>query len=327
MFSRFTAPLAARAAAYQQLGILLDAGFDLQHALGVLIARPDAGRDSRAWQAIALAQRRGLGLCDAIRASRSRWPAFDLALLGAGERSGRLAACCTLLGRYYTNHTNLLRSVLAAATYPIVLLHALLVLGPLPALIRDGDLMAYLTQSLGTLAAIYGLLAGLQRMLRQPQRVVWRARVEGILRGVPVLGDALRTLALARLAAALEALLSAGLGMDEAWSTAGAASGSPALSAATARFAPQLARGASASTVLRTSEAFPQDFTYHYQAAEAAGRLDHSLRLLATRYEAAGFQSLRQFCRVLPQLLMVVLAVLIGFQLVKAWQAQLPPLE
>lgn len=327
LFYRFTAPLAARAAAYQQLAILLDAGFDLQHALGVLIARPEAGNERRVWQAIALAQRRGLGLSDAIRASRSRWPAFDLALLRAGERSGRLAACLTLLGRYHTNHTNLLRSVLAAATYPLVLLHALLLLGPLPALIRDGDLVAYLTQSLGTLAVIYALLAGLRCVLRQPQRAVWRASLEGILSGVPILGDALRTLALARLASALEALLSAGLGMDEAWSTAGAASGSPALAAATARFAPQLARGISATTLLRASDAFPQEFIYQYQAAEAAGRLDHSLRLLATRYEAAGFQSLRQFCRALPQLLLVVLAVLIGVQIMKAWQAQLPPIE
>lgn len=319
--------MAARASAYQQLGLLLDSGLDLQHALGVLTGGADVRSTAQVWRAVALAQRRGLALSEAIRRSRVRWPVFDLALLQTGERSGRLAACCALLGRYYTNHTNLWRSVIAAATYPVVVLHALVLLGPLPALFRDGDLVAYLGRSLGVLAVLYAALAGLLCLLREPQRAVWRAHVERLTNLVPVLGEALRTLALARLANALHALLSAGLGMDEAWKTAGAASGSPLLAATTARFAPQLAAGSSATGLLRASEVFPPEFVYQYQAAEAAGRLDESLRRLAARYEAAGFQSLRHFCRLVPQLLMVVVAVVAGYHIIKAWQAQLPPID
>lgn len=327
MLNRLTAPLAARAAAYQQLGLLLESGLDLQHALGLLTARSSSGPSDRVWQAIAQAQRRGLDLGAAIRACEPRWPTFDLALLDAGERSGRLAACCTLLGRHYTRHTALLRRVLADAMYPIFLLHALVLLRPLPALFAGCGLGSFLVQSVGVLALIYAGIALLRALLRADRRRLWQRRLEQLLGAVPVLGDALRTLALARLAAALEALLSAGIGMDQAWQQAGAASGSSTLATATARFAPALARGASSSSVLATSGVFPLEFVSLYQAAEAAGRLDHSLRQIAERYTAAGFQSLRDFCRALPKLLLMVVAVVIGFQVFDAWQARLPVVD
>ena len=327
MLNRLTAPLAARAATYQQLGLLLESGLDLQHALGLITAGPSTQPSDRAWRAIAQAQRRGLGLSTAIRTCEPRWPSFDLALLEVGERSGRLAACCTLLGRHYTRHTALLRRVLADATYPIALLHALILLRPVPALFAGGSLGSFLRQSVGVLALLYVGIALLRALLRADRGRLWQRRLEQVLGVVPVLGDALRTLALARLAAALEALLSAGIGMDEAWRQAGAASGSSALAAATADFAPALARGASSSSVLAASGVFPHEFVSLYQAAEVAGRLDHSLRQIADRYTAAGFQSLRDFCRALPKLLLVVVAVVIGFQIFDAWQERLPVVD
>jgi type II secretory pathway component PulF len=53
--------------------------------------------------------------------------------------------------------------------------------------------------------------------------------VERTLRWVPILGKARQDLALARLAAALEALLNAGVPIIGAWELAATASGSPAL--------------------------------------------------------------------------------------------------
>jgi type II secretory pathway component PulF len=45
----------------------------------------------------------------------------------------------------------------------------------------------------------------------------WRARIESVSNFIPILGAARRFLALARLAAALEALISAGVNIVEAW--------------------------------------------------------------------------------------------------------------
>lgn len=324
MLNRFAAPLAARAACYQQLGLLLESGFDLSHALRVLTTQSATTAPARDWQGIARTQRSGLSLGAAIRASQPGWAAFDLALIDAGERSGRLAACCTLLGRHYTQQASLLRRVLADATYPLVLLHALIVLRPIPALFSGGSLGHYLAGSLGVLLAIYLGLGLLRRLLQAAHGQVWRGRVERVLGAVPVLGDALRTLALARLAAALEALISAGIGLDEAWRQAGMASGSSALATATARFAPALARGLSSASALADSKAFPLEFVSQYHAAEAAGRLDHCLRGLAVRYTTEGFQSLRNFCRAVPKILLLLIALLVGFQIARAWLAHLP---
>ena len=65
-------------------------------------------------------------------------------------------------------------------------------------------------------------------------------------------------LALSRLAAALEALISAGVNIVEAWDLAATASGSPALRRAVATWKPQLAAGRTPAELVRACPLFPE---------------------------------------------------------------------
>ena len=88
--------------------------------------------------------------------------------------------------------------------------------------------LAYLRQTLGLLAPIYLVTALIIYAAQSRHGETWRASMESLLATVPVLGTARHYLALSRLAAALGALLSAGVTIIEAWDLAAAASGSPA---------------------------------------------------------------------------------------------------
>src|SRR6185369_3960654 len=79
------------------------------------------------------------------------------------------------------------------------------------------------------LVPVYGLALFLAYAMQGQRGHHWRAFLESLLQGIPVLGQARRNLAIARLSAALEALLNAGVTVIEAWELAAAASGSPAL--------------------------------------------------------------------------------------------------
>ena len=79
------------------------------------------------------------------------------------------------------------------------------------------------------LVPLYALVALLIYAAQSHHGETWRGWVESILRPIPVLGTARHYLALSRLAGALEALLSAGVTIIEAWELAANASGSPAL--------------------------------------------------------------------------------------------------
>ena len=50
-------------------------------------------------------------------------PAFDLALIGAGEQSGRLDACFRMLADYYNDRARLIKQVISQLIYPVGLIH------------------------------------------------------------------------------------------------------------------------------------------------------------------------------------------------------------
>src|ERR1035437_8820483 len=113
--------------------------------------------------------------------------------------------------------------------YPAFLLHFAIFIFPFAQFFTSGNLVAYLAQTVGLLIPLYVMVALMIYAAQSRHGETWRACVESLLRPIPVLGVARHYLALARLSAALEALLSAGVTIIEAWEMAATASGSPAL--------------------------------------------------------------------------------------------------
>jgi len=95
----------------------------------------------------------------------------------------------------------------------------------------------------------------------------WRALLETVFEAVPLLGLARRDLALARLSAALEALLNAGVPILQAWEIAAPASGSPALVRAVRDFQPHLEAQATPAEAIQRSRVFPHVFASYYSSA------------------------------------------------------------
>src|SRR5208337_2280457 len=130
------------------------------------------------------------------------------------------------------------------------------------------------------LAPLYGVVIALVYATQGKHGENWRAVIESLLRPVPLLGTARRYLALARLAAALEALISAGVNIFEAWDVAATASGSPALRRAVAAWRPKVTAGQMPSEAVRQCRLFPETFANLYASGEISGKLDESLRNL-----------------------------------------------
>jgi len=92
-----------------------------------------------------------------------------------------------------------------------------------------GNWLAYLAKTFGVLLPIYGGVFAVVYAMQGRRGEKWRSVMEDLIHPIPILGAARRALALSRLAAALEALISAGVTIIEAWELAAAASGSSML--------------------------------------------------------------------------------------------------
>ena len=145
----------------------------------------------------------------------------------------------------------------------------------------------------------------------------WRALVEALLRFVPLLGAARRSLALSRLAVALEALINAGVNIIEAWDLAAAASGSPALRRAVAAWKPQVEAGRTPSEAVNASGQFPEMFANFYASGEISGQLDDSLRRLHRYYNDEGTNKLQAFAQWTPRLVYFCVVLIIAYNVIR----------
>src|ERR1017187_10508142 len=192
-----------RAELYHQLGQLMSAGVPIVRALEQIERRPPASAYHKPLQHLLNEIAKGATLAESLQ--RLDWlPAFDLALIGAGEQSGRLDACFRMLADYYNDRARVIRQVISQLIYPVGLVHlaafVFLIVLPFAASQFNASLTWLFVKAALTLAPLYGAVALMIYALQSKHGENWRARLESLLRPIPLLGAARHYLALSRLA-------------------------------------------------------------------------------------------------------------------------------
>jgi type II secretory pathway component PulF len=311
--------LTERAEFYHQLAQLTAAGIGIVAALEHLSRNPPARSYRKPIANVLQGIAKGSTLTESLRGSTAWLPEFDIAVLQAGEHSGRLDSCFRLLGDYYTDRARLARQVIGDLAYPAFLFHFAIFILPFAEFFKTGNWVVYLAQTVGVLIPIYAVVLGIIYAAQSKHGETWRGWMESVSRVVPVLGKARRDLALARLASALEALLSAGVTIIEAWELAATASGSPALRRTVLAWRPLVGAGQTPAEVIRVSAKFPELFANHYATGEVSGKLEDTLRSLHRYYQEEGSRKLHALARWTPRAIYLGVMLMIAYRVVRFW--------
>ncbi|MGA2030010.1 MAG: type II secretion system F family protein, partial [Verrucomicrobiota bacterium] len=235
-----------RAELYHQLGQLTSAGLGIVRALEQVKRNPPARSFCEPIQNLLDPLAKGSTFTEAMQYA-AWFPAFDIALLEAGERSGRLDTCFRLLADYYNDRARIAKQVISQLIYPVGLVHfaalVFIIVLPFAASQFNASLLLLFGKAALVLSPLYIFTFLLIYATQSKHGEKWRAQIESLVHPIPILGTARRFLALARLAAALEALISAGVNIIEAWDLAATASGSPALRRTVENWKPQVIAG------------------------------------------------------------------------------------
>ncbi|MCX8155305.1 MAG: type II secretion system F family protein [Verrucomicrobiae bacterium] len=313
--------LQQKAESYRQLGSLIQAGVSILQAFRLISEHPPAAWVARQAREIQASLETGATLTEAFRQVHPPPPAFDLALIEAAEQGGRLAEVLRFLAEHYEMQAQIARSTLTDLLYPLFLLHFAAFIFPFAEFFTSGHLGRYLLKTLGFLLPLYAVVGGLVYAFLPTHSETWRAQLERGLRFIPLLGSARHKLALARLAAALHALLNAGVPIFRAWELAAAASGSPALRQAVGQWPPQLAAGRTPAELVQGQTCFPTLFANLYSSGEISGRLDEELRHLQHLYLEEGRQQMRIFWSWVPKVIYLLIALAIAFKVISFYTA------
>jgi type II secretory pathway component PulF len=292
--------LTRRAELYHQMAIMITAGLSVHKALEQLKHSPPSRALRQPISEWLDHLEQGHTVSQSLELMGKWIPSFDIALIDAGERSGRLDVCFRLLAKYYEERAQMARQMISDLLYPAFVFNFSIVLFPLVELFKTGNLLRFSLTVAFTLGPIYLGVFFIILACQGRHGEKWRSTIERIARPVPVLGTARRCLALARLSAALEGLLNAGVSILSAWDLAATASGSPSITRVVQSWKPALQEGSTPSEMVSNSSQFPELFANLYHTGEVSGQLDETLGRLHNLYQEEGSRKMRALSKWIP---------------------------
>ncbi|HBS28215.1 MAG TPA: hypothetical protein DEB06_01910 [Phycisphaerales bacterium] len=316
----------------RELATAIGAGLPLVQSLRAL-ARAGATEARRSiLEHLIIEVEQGRPLSEAMRAYGPPCTELIVSLVGAGEAAGRLGEVLRQTASLLDRDVRLRRSLLGAMLYPLIVLGAVAVavivvvtvivprvLGavsgqlksiPLPTRIVQG--VAHFVGDWWPLLLLAALgVAALWRLARR--RPAWRLRIDTGLLRLPVVGPALRDVAVARFTRTLGTLTGAGLPVLASLRVTRQTLGNRAMEDAVDRVCEQVAAGRTIAEPLERSGWFPPLMVQIVALGEQTGRLDEMLTQAADAFEEKTEQSIKVLTTVLPPALIILMACVVGF--------------
>ena len=314
----------------RQLAALLRAGLPLLQALQLLASSQTHSGVIDLLERLHADLENGMTLAAALRRQGTVFGTLYIALVEAGEASGRLDVLLERLAAHLDKSAALTRRVRSAMFYPgVVLAVALGVLAIIMVVVVPtfenvfasfGADLPWATQQLIAISrwstqwgpAVLALALVGAVLWQRGWRPGWARRLDDALLGLPLWGPLLRQSAVARWARTLATLLAAGLPLTEALHWVRGACGHPAYARATLRVREQVARGSSLRLAMSREALFGPLLKQMAAIGEESGTLDELLQRAADFEETQLDERIAYWSGLLEPATVVLLGLLIG---------------
>lgn len=318
----------------RQLANLLGAGVSLAPALEI-IAREDGLTPNlrRVYGQVLMEVRNGASLSEALE-QQGVFPDLMLGMVRSGEGTGCLDKISERLAIHFEKRYQMEQQVKSAMTYPIilgVLAVAVVIIIVTFVLPQFEDMFAAMDELPGVtrmlmaasdflvhqwylvvLAAV-GLTVAVRCLLRVEGV---RMRVDRLALNLPILGRLNRVICTARLARSVSSLYASGTPMVSALQVSRDTLGNQYIAKQFDEVLSRLRSGASLSQALAGVDGLTEKLVSVIHVGEETGRLDTMLDNAADAMEYDAQQASRRMVTVLEPLLIIIMAVVVGFIMV-----------
>ena len=286
------------AALCRRLATSLEAGIDVRTVWQRETGRA-SGRARIRIGAVSQAVDRGEGLAEALAEAGGFFPPLLAELAQVGQQTGHLGEVFAQLAEHYDSQVRLRRSFLAAIAWPLVQLAlAVAIVGfliwimgvigktrlgkpidPLGlGLVGNEGLLIYIAFVAGVTLCLLFVIQAVRRGL------VWTRPIQrGVLRA-PVLGKALQTLALARLAWSMHLAMNTGMEVRRALKLSLQSTRNARYTDQIEQIGAEIDSGSSIHEAFERAGNYPADFLDALAVGEQSGRLVESMALLSRQY-------------------------------------------
>jgi type IV pilus assembly protein PilC len=298
------------ATAYHNLSIMLEAGIPVQQAL-TTTSSGLKGKLRKTFSALTKGVSAGNGLAETMSKHSDIFATLDVTLVDAADTSGNLPEAMRLLSQWYDFRTRLKNRLFSGLTLPLAVLHIAAFVSPLPFLFLgmiNGT--GYMIQVAKILALFYIPTILILAMLRvMPRAGILRRFWDALVLKIPVLGKALRKIAIGRYCWAFYMLYKAGIPITQCARQATGVTGNVVVAdvlkggAESARAGNMVCEG--------FSPELPADFRNLWRIGEETGELDKCVKHLADNTSESAELSFDVFSQWLPRLIYLLICIML----------------
>ncbi len=320
-----------RAIFFRQFSVMIGSGLPLIQCLDVLASNQESLRFSLAITSVRTAVEEGSTLSGAMRDHPEAFDNLSVNLVEAGEAAGILDTVLQRLATYVEKALKMRNALKSALVYPAAVVGmAILIVGallkwvvpifstlfvglgvplPLPTRIVMG-LSAFVgSYWWAVFLAVGATYYGINRYRRTPHG---RYRTDRLLLQLPVLGNVLRKIAVARFARTMGTLLSSGVPILEGLAITARTSGNAVIEEGLFKVRKAVEEGRNMVDPLREAKVFPSMVCHMVDVGEATGALDTMLHKIADFYEDDVDIATKDLLASLEPLIIGVLGVVVG---------------
>ncbi|HEY2253176.1 MAG TPA: type II secretion system F family protein [Planctomycetaceae bacterium] len=323
-------PLKTLAVLCKSLATMLHSGVALLKTLEIASRKTGNARCRQILADVRKEVQQGTDIAQALRDQNGYFPELMTDMVSVGEHAGALPEVLDGLAAHYENIVRLRRMLIGLITFPALQLIAailvvalvIFILGIVGASAGQGQkpndilglglmgtsgALIWLAMTFGSIFAViagYYLIATVFRKQRF---------LDGILMKVPVLGNCMRSFAIARFSWALALTQQTGMPISRSLELSFRATGNGAFVGASRDVCDSVLNGSELSQALDEARLFPEEYLSLVQVAEASGTVPETLERLSPQFEDQARRSLSALAVMLGWLVWSIVAVFIIF--------------
>ncbi len=315
----------------RQFATMIDAGLPLVQCLDILGAQQENGAFQKVIMRVKEDVESGSTFADALAKHPRVFDDLFVNLVSAGEVGGILDTILARLAAYIEKAMKLAKQIKSAMVYPATIVAV--------ALIVTVVLLVYVIPIFGQMFTDFGqalpaptlfvlalstytrkyFLVGVVVLVLLVLGVRWyyrredgRRKIDRLLLRLPIFGDLIRKIAVARFSRTLGTMVSSGVPILEGMDIVAKSAGNKVIEEAVVRARTSISEGKTISEPLAESKVFPVMVTQMVGVGEATGALDAMLNKIADFYDDEVDAAVAALTSLLEPMLMVFLGVVIG---------------
>jgi type IV pilus assembly protein PilC len=316
----------------RQFSVMIDAGLPLVQCLEILGAQQAHKGFQRIIEAVQADVEKGSTLQTALSKHPKAFNDLYVNMVGAGESGGILDIILQRLSGYIEKAVKLTAKVKGAMTYPVAVITIAITVVviimvkvipvfsamydgmgaklPYPTLICMAISNALINYSWLIVIATVLIVIGLKQYYKTP---TGHLQIDALLLKLPVLGDVLRKVAVARFCRTLGTLISSGVPILEGMDITARTAGNMVIQNAIIKSKDAVEQGRNISTPLAETKVFPPMVVQMVGVGEATGALDAMLAKVADFYEDEVDNAVANLTSLMEPIMIALLGGIIGF--------------